>query len=42
MADRSAVPGRSVTSRALAILDVFDSSGPRLSLSEIAERSGTP
>jgi DNA-binding IclR family transcriptional regulator len=42
MAGRSALPGRSVTSRALAILDAFDSSAPRLSLSEIAERSGTP
>src|SRR3712207_2436664 len=34
--------GRSVTSRALAVLDAFDSTSPRLSLSEIAERSGTP
>jgi DNA-binding IclR family transcriptional regulator len=42
MAGRSAVPGRSVTSRALAVLDAFDSAAPRLSLSEIAERSGTP
>jgi DNA-binding IclR family transcriptional regulator len=42
MAGRSATPGRSVTSRALGILDAFDSSSPRLSLSEIAERSGTP
>ncbi|MGY1724423.1 IclR family transcriptional regulator [Blastococcus sp. SYSU DS0533] len=42
MAGRSASPGRSVTSRALGILDAFDSSAPRLSLSEIAERSGTP
>jgi DNA-binding IclR family transcriptional regulator len=42
MAGRSAAPGRSVTSRALAILDAFDSSAPRLSLSEIADRSGTP
>ncbi|MGY2003460.1 IclR family transcriptional regulator [Blastococcus sp. SYSU DS1024] len=42
MAGRSAEPGRSVTSRALAILDAFDSSAPRLLLSEIAERSGTP
>jgi DNA-binding IclR family transcriptional regulator len=42
MAGRSATPGRSVTSRALAILDSFNSSTPRLSLSEIAERSGTP
>ncbi|MGY1650643.1 IclR family transcriptional regulator [Geodermatophilus sp. SYSU D01119] len=42
MAGGSAAPGRSVTSRALAILDAFDASAPRLSLSEIAERSGTP
>ena len=42
MAGRSATPGRSVTSRALAILDSFNSSAPRLSLSEIAERSGMP
>ncbi|MGY1810415.1 IclR family transcriptional regulator [Blastococcus sp. SYSU D00669] len=42
MAGRSAAPGRSVTSRALAVLDAFDSAAPRLSLSEIAERSGTP
>ena len=31
-----------MTSRALAILDAFDAGSPRLSLSEIAERSGTP
>src|SRR6476620_6045378 len=42
MAGRSATPGRSVTSRALAILEAFSPAGPRLSLSEIAERSGTP
>ncbi|MGY1887266.1 IclR family transcriptional regulator [Blastococcus sp. SYSU DS0753] len=42
MAGRSATPGRSVTSRALGILDAFDSRTPRLSLSEIADRSGTP
>ncbi|CCG03870.1 IclR family transcriptional regulator [Blastococcus saxobsidens] len=42
MAGHSAVPGRSVTSRALGILDAFGSDAPRLSLSEIAERSGTP
>ena len=42
MAGRSSAPGRSVTSRALGILDAFDSTAPRLSLSEIAERSGTP
>jgi DNA-binding IclR family transcriptional regulator len=42
MAGRSTTPGRSVTSRALAILDTFDAGAPRLSLSEIAERSGIP
>ncbi|MGY2067460.1 IclR family transcriptional regulator [Blastococcus sp. SYSU DS0619] len=42
MAGRSTVPGRSVTSRALGILDAFGSDTPRLSLSEIAERTGTP
>ncbi|MCW2633752.1 MAG: Transcriptional regulator, IclR family [Blastococcus sp.] len=42
MAGRAAAPGRSVTSRALAILDAFDATSPRLSLSEIAERSKTP
>jgi len=42
MAGRSTTPGRSVTSRALAILDAFDATNPRLSLSEIADRSGTP
>ena len=42
MAGHSAAPGRSVTSRALAILDAFGSDSPRLSLSQIADRSGTP
>ena len=42
MAGRSATPGRSVTSRALGLLDAFTGDAPRLSLSEIAERSGTP
>jgi DNA-binding IclR family transcriptional regulator len=42
MAGHSGAPGRSVTSRALGLLDAFDSSSPRLSLSDIAERSGTP
>ncbi|MGY1792691.1 IclR family transcriptional regulator [Geodermatophilus sp. SYSU D00525] len=31
-----------MTSRALAVLDAFDASTPRLTLTEIAERSGTP
>jgi DNA-binding IclR family transcriptional regulator len=34
--------GRSVTGRALAVLGAFDTAAPRLTLSEIAERSGTP
>ena len=42
MAGGGAVPGRSVTSRALGVLDAFDSGHPRLTLSEVAERSGTP
>jgi DNA-binding IclR family transcriptional regulator len=42
MAGHAGAPGRSVTSRALGLLDAFDSASPRLSLSEIAERSGTP
>jgi DNA-binding IclR family transcriptional regulator len=42
VAGRSTTPGRSVTSRALALLDAFEAGSPRLSLSEIADRSGTP
>src|SRR3954470_4228035 len=42
MAGRSTTPGRSVTSRALAVLDVFDVRSPRLSLTEIADRAGAP
>src|SRR5918911_4877807 len=42
MAGRSSTPGRSVPSRALAVLGAFDTGAPRLSLSEIAERSGMP
>jgi DNA-binding IclR family transcriptional regulator len=42
MAGGATETGRSVTSRALAVLDAFDSSAPRLSLSEIAARSGLP
>jgi len=33
-------PGRSVTSRALALLDAFDDAHPRLTLTDIARRSG--
>jgi DNA-binding IclR family transcriptional regulator len=42
MAGGAATPGRSVTSRALAVLDAFDSTAPRLSLSEVATRTGLP
>jgi DNA-binding IclR family transcriptional regulator len=35
-------PGRSVTSRALTVLDAFDPGSPRLTLTEIAARSGQP
>ncbi|CAB4918201.1 MAG: helix-turn-helix domain-containing protein [Actinobacteria bacterium] len=42
MAGGSAAAGRSVTSRALRVLDAFDGEHSRLSLSEIADRSGTP
>ena len=42
MAGGAAASGRSVTSRALGVLDAFDADRPRLTLSEIAERSGTP
>jgi DNA-binding IclR family transcriptional regulator len=42
MAGGAASSGRSVTSRALGVLDAFDSLHPRLTLSEVAERSGTP
>ena len=42
MAGGAAASGRSVTSRALGVLDAFDSSHPRLTLSEVAGRSGTP
>jgi DNA-binding IclR family transcriptional regulator len=42
VAGGAASPGRSVTSRALGVLDAFDGAHPRLTLSEVAERSGTP
>jgi len=42
MAGGSGGAGRSVTSRALGVLDAFDTDHPRLTLSEVAERSGTP
>jgi DNA-binding IclR family transcriptional regulator len=42
MAGRAGSPGRSVTSRALAVLSVFTSATPRLTLSEIADRAGLP
>lgn len=42
MAGNSRERGRSVTSRALSILSAFDMEHPRLSLSEIARRTGMP
>jgi len=42
MAGGAAAAGRSVTSRALGVLEAFDTDHPRLTLSEVAERSGTP
>ncbi|MGY3204729.1 IclR family transcriptional regulator [Streptomyces sp. TE5632] len=42
MAGNSAEPGRSVTSRALAILGAFDGRHRRLSLTELAARAGLP
>jgi DNA-binding IclR family transcriptional regulator len=42
VAGGASTSGRSVTSRALGVLDAFDSAHPRLTLSEVAERSGTP
>jgi DNA-binding IclR family transcriptional regulator len=35
-------PGRSVTSRVLAVLGAFDAGHPRLTLSEVARRAGMP
>ncbi len=42
MAGGASSPGRSVTSRALAVLDAFGPDSPRLTLTQIAERSRTP
>jgi DNA-binding IclR family transcriptional regulator len=42
VAGNSGSPGRPVTARALAVLDAFSADAPRLTLSEIAERSETP
>jgi DNA-binding IclR family transcriptional regulator len=42
MPGRANQPGRSVASRMLAVLDAFDITHPRLSLSEISRRSGLP
>jgi hypothetical protein len=42
MAGRGRDPGRSVTSRVLAVLAAFDDGHPRLRLSEVARRSGLP
>ncbi len=42
MAGNSGAPGRAVATRALAMLDAFSAEAPRLTLSEIAQRSDTP
>ncbi len=42
MAGNSGAAGRPVAGRALAVLDAFSAEAPRLTLSEIAQRSGTP
>jgi len=42
MSGGSREPGRTVTSKVLAILGAFDAAHPQLSLSEVAERSGVP
>ena len=42
MAGGSGTPGRPVAARALAMLDAFSVEAPRLSLTEMARRSGTP
>src|SRR5262245_30464601 len=42
MAGKGRDPGRSVTSRVLAVLAAFDDSHPRLRLSEVARRSCLP
>lgn len=42
MAGRAREPGRSVTSRVLAVLGTFDENHPRQGLSEIARRAGIP
>lgn len=42
MAGRGREPGRSVTSRLLAVLGTFDGRHPRQGLSEIARRAGMP
>ena len=42
MSGRNAIPARSVTSKALAILDTFGPADQQLTLSEIGERTGLP
>jgi len=42
MAGGAREPGQSVTSKVLAVLGSFDADHPRLTLSEIAQRSGVP
>ncbi len=39
---RASEPGRSVASRVLTVLEVFETRGPHLSLSQISEHSGLP
>ena len=39
---RTNAPGRTVTSKALAVLDTFDVAHPRRTLTEIAEETGLP
>ncbi|MFI7708209.1 IclR family transcriptional regulator [Nonomuraea sp. NPDC049480] len=42
MAGRSREPGRTVTSKVLAILGAFDAAHPQLTLTDLARRSGVP
>lgn len=42
MAGNTGVPGESVSSRLLAVLDCFDLARPTLTLTEIADRAGLP
>lgn len=42
LSPRTTAPGRSVTSKVLAVLDSFDATHPRRTLTEIAEATGLP